>query len=135
MGQNLFILQFVLGLNSVSVLNCFSWKCVCEMSKTYPGYCQTKLNRRLARWSGEVAVIFFSTRGVINGRSSNDCTQLGACRRLPVVIELNQPIGGKASLVIGSHKKHIGSKKRNVLLLSRPCCRANSEWTGGTQSK
>ena len=33
---------------------------------------QAELSRRLARWSGEAAVIFFSTRGVINGPSSTD---------------------------------------------------------------
>ena len=29
-----------------------------------------------ARWSGEAAVIFFSTRGMINGLSSNDSVAL-----------------------------------------------------------
>ena len=81
-----------------------------------------------ASWSGEAAVILFSTRGVINGPSSNDCTQLASCRRFPVTIVLNQPIarpGGKASLVIGS-RKYEPKRERNVLLFSRPFCRANS---------
>ena len=64
-----------------------------------------------------------------NGREFNWlCTQLAACRRFPVVIVLNQPIarqGGKASMVIGSCK-NVSKLKRNVLLFSRPLCRANS---------
>ena len=55
------------------------------------------------------------------------CTQLAARRHFPVVIVLNQPSvpGGKASLVIGS-RKNVSKLERNVLLFSRPFCRANS---------
>ena len=46
-----------------------------------------------ASWFGEAAVIFFSKRGVINGRSSNDSVRtLAACRRFHVFNVLNQPI-------------------------------------------
>ena len=60
----------------------------------------------------------FGTRGVINKRSSND-----SCRHC--VKPANSTPGGKASLVIGS-RKSVLEAERNVLLLSRLFCRANS---------
>ena len=60
---------------------------------------------------------------VINRPSSTD-----SVRYWLLAIVLNQPIarrGGKASLVISS-RKNVSEAERNVLLLSRAFCRANS---------
>ena len=60
-------------------------------------------------------------------RSSNDSERNWLlslpCRHC--VKPVNSASGGKASLVIGS-RKSVLEAERNVLLLSRPCCRANS---------
>ena len=71
----------------------------------------------------------WSTRGVINGPSSNDsASNWPACRRFPVLVVLKQPMarqGEKASLSIGC-RKNVSEAEQNVLLFSRPFCRANS---------
>ena len=83
----------------------------------------------IARWSGEAAVIFFSTRGVINGPSSTDCTRLAACRRFPVVIVLNQGAWGKSQLGDWLPQKRIGRRKKCIALLHVKL-KSPAEWVG-----
>ena len=124
------------------LVNCSRW--VDIKGKTiviYPGYGQTKLSgrpyvglRRLLSFSS--AQEAWSTGGVELTLYTIGCLLSLPCPHC--VQPANSAPGGEASLVIGSHK-NISEAERNVLLFSRPCCKANSNlWQkglgGGTQS-
>ena len=91
-----------------------------------PGYCQTRINRRLHVGLGKLPSCFsaqevWSTGLVLLTLSAIGCLPSLPCR--PCVKPANSAPGGEASLPIGS-RKNVSEAERNVLLFSRPFCRA-----------
>ena len=84
---------------------------------TQPGYCQTKINRRLRVGLGRL-LSFSSTGPVQLTLYTIGCFLSLPCRHR--VKTANSAPGGEASLVIGS-RKNVSEAEGNVLLF----CRAN----------
>ena len=95
----------VLGVNSVCT-ECYS------DGSYWPGYSQTKLNRRFHVGLGRV--LSFSSINVINDsvRNAVGCMPLRPCRHC--VEPDNRDSGGKAQLSDWLPQKHIGSRKKCI---------------------